>query len=180
MVKAIFLDRDGTINELVRGRENPKHVCPWYYSEFEFIHGVKEAIEIFRSLGFTIHVVTNQPDVDDGYTTEETMDVIHTLIKTELKVDTIQAARTRGTPEYKPNSGMLDNIINKWNVSKNRSWMIGDTWRDVVAGNKAGVKTIYLGNTYSSPEEHSGIEPDFIVKDLLEAALIINKEAKND
>jgi D-glycero-D-manno-heptose 1,7-bisphosphate phosphatase len=175
MVKAIFLDRDGTINELVHGRDNPKHVCPWYILEFNYIDGVDEAIKKFRSLGFSLHVVTNQPDVDDGYTTEETMDLIHQCIKTEFKVDTIQAARTRGTEDYKPNPGMLNKIIKEWHVTKERSWMIGDTWRDVVAGNRAGVKTIYLGDIYSAPSEWQQIKPDFYAKNLLEAANIIEQ-----
>ena len=175
MVKAIFLDRDGTINELVHGRENPKHVCPWYFAEFNYIDGVEEAIKGFRALGFSLHVVTNQPDVDDGYTTEDTMNAIHNCIKADLKVDTIQAARTRGTEEYKPNPGMLDKIIKEWHVSKERSWMIGDTWRDVVAGNRAGVKTIYLGDIYSAPEEWLHIKPDFYAKNLLEAVNIIQQ-----
>ena len=175
MVKAIFLDRDGTINELVHGRENPKHVCPWYFAEFNYIDGVEEAIKGFRALGFSLHVVTNQPDVDDGYTTEDTMNAIHNCIKADLKVDTIQAARTRGTEEYKPNPGMLNKIIKEWHVSKERSWMIGDTWRDVVAGNRAGVKTIYLGDIYSAPEEWLHIKPDFYAKNLLEAVNIIQQ-----
>ena len=175
MVKAVFLDRDGTINELVHGRDNPKHVCPWYFSEFNYIDGVEEAIKGLRSLGFSLHVVTNQPDVDDGYTTEDTMDVIHQTIKKELNVDTIQAARTRGTEEYKPNPGMLNKIIKEWHVTKERSWMIGDTWRDVVAGNRAGVKTIYLGDIYSAPSEWLHIKPDFYAKNLLEAVNVIQQ-----
>jgi D-glycero-D-manno-heptose 1,7-bisphosphate phosphatase len=175
MVKAIFLDRDGTINELVHGRENPKHVCPWYFSEFNYIDGVEEAIKKFRQLGFSLHVVTNQPDVDDGYTTEDTMNVIHQCLKNDLNVDTIQAARTRNTPEYKPNSGMLDKIIKEWMVTKERSWMIGDTWRDVVAGSKAGVKTIYLGAIYSAPDDYAHIKPDFCANNLLEASMIIEQ-----
>ena len=175
MVKAIFLDRDGTINELVHGRDDPKHVCPWYYAEFDFIDGVEEAIKKFRSLGYSLHVVTNQPDVDDGYTTEETMDAIHALVKNKLNVDTIQAARTRNTPEYKPNSGMLDKIIREWMVTKERSWMIGDSWKDVVAGHNAGVKTIYLGDIYNAPENYLHIKPDFYAKNLLQAADIIEQ-----
>lgn len=175
MVKAIFLDRDGTINKLVHGRDNPKHVCPWYYAEFEFIDGVEEAIKKLRHMGFSLHVVTNQPDVDDGYTTEETMDTIHLLIKNKLNVDTIQAARKRETPEYKPNSGMLEKVIREWMVSKERSWMIGDSWKDIVAGHNAGVKTIYLGDIYNAPEKYLHIKPDFYAKNLSEASNIIEQ-----
>jgi D-glycero-D-manno-heptose 1,7-bisphosphate phosphatase len=175
MVKAVFLDRDGTINKLIYGRENPKHVCPWEYSEFKFIHGTEDAIKKIRSLGFSLHVITNQPDIDDGYTTEETMQKIHDTIKQTLNVDTIQAARTRGTEEYKPNSGMLENIISKWMVSRNSSWMIGDTWKDVVAGHNAEVRTIYIGEIYSAPKEYLHITPNFYASNLLEAAKIIEQ-----
>ena len=171
----MFLDRDGTINKLVHGREDPKHVCPWHYAEFELIDGVEDAIKKFRSLGYSLHVVTNQPDVNDGYTTEEIMDAIHSSIKNRLKVDTIQAARTRNTPEYKPNPGMLNKIIKEWNVTAERSWMIGDSWKDIIAGHKAGVRTIYLGDIYSAPENHMHILPDYYAKDLLEAATIIEQ-----
>jgi len=174
-MKAIFLDRDGTINKLVHGREDPKHVCPWYYAEFELIDGVEDAIKKFRSLGYSLHLVTNQPDVDDGYTTEETMDAIHSYIKNNLKLDTIQAARTRNTPEYKPNPGMLNKIIKEWSVTTERSWMIGDSWKDIVAGDCAGVRTIYLGDIYSAPEKYMHIIPDFYAEDLLEAATIIEQ-----
>ena len=172
MVKAVFLDRDGTINKHVI-RDNPKHVAPWYYAEFEYIDGVPEAVAAIKRMGFTTHLVTNQPDVDDGLMTEETLDAIHLMLKNELKLDTIQAARTRHTPEYKPNPGMLENIIKKFNVSVNRSYMVGDTWRDVVAGHRAGVTTIYLGNGYHCPEEFKDIQPDHTVADLTEAAKII-------
>jgi histidinol-phosphate phosphatase family protein len=173
MVKAVFLDRDGTINKHIIGRPNPKHVAPWYYAEFEYIDGVPEAVAAIKRLGFTTHLVTNQPDVDDGYMTEETLDAIHLMLKNQLKLDTIQAARTRNTPEYKPNPGMLEKVIKDFNVSRNRSYMVGDTWRDIVAGHRAGVTTIYLGNGYNCPEEYKDIKPHHTVADLTEAAKII-------
>jgi D-glycero-D-manno-heptose 1,7-bisphosphate phosphatase len=174
-VKAIFLDRDGTINTLIRGRENPKHVCPWDYSEFRYIDGVKEAVDSFRACGYNIHVVTNQPDIDDGYTTEETMNKIHEDIANYLHVDSIQAARTRGTDTYKPNPGMINNVCKDFGVNREKSWMIGDTWRDVVSGHRAGVRTIYLGGAYVPPEEYKDIQPTHIAIDLKEAALIIQQ-----
>jgi len=178
MVKAIFLDRDGTINELVHrtgSHAAEGKVAPWYFSEFQYIEGVEEATKKFRSLGYSLHVVTNQPDIDDGYMTEDTLEVIHTCLKKDLNIDTIQAARTRGAEDYKPKPGMLNKIIREWMVSKERSWMIGDTWKDVVAGNTAGVKTIYIGDIYSAPEEWLHIKPDFYAKNLLEAVNIIQQ-----
>lgn len=169
MVKSIFLDRDGTINKLVPGRPDPKHVGPWYFSEFDYIDGVEEAVEILKRLGYSTHVVTNQPDVTDGLMTEDTLDIMHQALKQDLKVDTIQAAKIRNTPEYKPNNQMLENIIHEFKVTRERSYMIGDSWKDVVAGNRSGVKTIYLGEEYKCPEEYKDIQPDYIAKDLLSA-----------
>jgi len=177
-VKAVFLDRDGTINKLVHrtgSHAAEGKVAPWEFVEFEYIDGVNEAIRKFRSLGYSLHVVTNQPDVDDGYMTEETLNLIHDSLKKETNIDTIQSARTRGTEEYKPNPGMLNKIIKEWMVSKERSWMIGDTWRDVVAGHRAGVKTIYLGGVYEPNEKWPDIKPDYIANNLIEAANIIEQ-----
>lgn len=169
MVKAVFLDRDGTINKLVPGRPNPKHVGPWYFSEFDYIDGVEEAVEIIKRLGFSTHVVTNQPDVTDGLMTEDTLDIMHQVLKIDLKVDTISDARIRNSEDYKPNNGMLEKKIAEFKITRERSYMIGDTWKDVVAGHRSGVKTIYLGEEYKCPEEYKDIQPDFIAKDLLSA-----------
>lgn len=173
MVKAVFIDRDGTINKPVTGRENPYHISPWYYSEFEYIDGVEEAIQILKRNGFTTHVVTNQPDINDGYTTQETLDVINQMMKRDLNVDTISCAMTRNENTYKPNNGMLEKIIKEFVVTRDRSWMIGDSWKDIVAGYRSNVKTIYLGKEYKCPDEYAHIQPDYIVDNLLEAARTI-------
>ena len=169
MVKAVFLDRDGTINKLIHGRPNPKQVAPWYFAEFDYIDGVEEAIKTIKCLGFSTHVVTNQPDVDDGFMTEDTLDIIHQVLKQDLNVDTIQSARTRNTPEYKPNNQMLENVIKEFKVTRERSFMIGDSWKDIVAGNKSGLNTIFLGKEYECPIEYRYIRPNYICDNLLDA-----------
>lgn len=175
MVKAVFLDRDGTINKLIHGRPDPKHVGPWKFEEFEYIEGVPAAVRKLRDLGFTLHVVTHQPDVSDGLMEDMELKKMHDKLVSELKVDTLQAAFTRGSDHYKPNSAMLEDIIKQWNVTRDRSWIIGDSWKDVVAGHKAGVRTIYLGDIYSAPENYMHILPDYYAEDLLEAANIIEQ-----
>jgi D-glycero-D-manno-heptose 1,7-bisphosphate phosphatase len=175
MVKAVFLDRDGTINKLIKGRENPKHVGPWYYSEFDYIDGVEDAIYKIKRLGYTTHVVTNQPDVNDGYMTKETLDVMNQAMKKDLKVDTISCAMERNTPDYKPNNGMIEKVIKEFKVTRERSWMIGDSWKDIVAGKKSGLKTIYVGGIWDPPEEYKYIAPDYDAENLLESSKIIEQ-----
>ena len=172
MVKACFLDRDGTINKLISGRPDPKHVGPWKFEEFEYIKGVPEAIRKLRALGFTLHVVTNQPDADDGLMTHEELKKMHEKLAKDLSVDTIQSSFTRGHETYKPNTGMLEHIIKKWHVTRERSWMIGDSWKDIVAGHNAGVKTIYLGSVWDRPDQYPNIFPTHFATDLLDAELL--------
>jgi len=175
MVKAVFLDRDGTLNKLISGRSNPKHIGPWLFEEFEYIDGVEDAVKKIKRLGYTTHVVTNQPDVDDNLMTEQTLDLMHQTLKNDLKVDTIQAARTRNTPDYKPNNGMIEKIVKEFKVTRERSYMIGDTWKDVVAGYNSNLTTIYLGIVYECPEQYKNIQPNYICDNLLEASKIIEQ-----
>lgn len=175
MVKAVFLDRDGTINKLIHGRPDPKHVGPWKFEEFEYIDGVRQAVKKLRNLGFTLHVVTNQPDVKDGLMDIDTLYMMHEKLKNDLNVDTIQYCSNRDSIDYKPKTGMLDVIISKWHITKERSWMIGDSWKDIVAGHTAGLTTIYLGDVWDRPPHYCDVFPDFIAKDLLEATVIIEQ-----
>lgn len=180
MVRAVFLDRDGTINKLIHGRSNPKHVGPWKFEEFEYIDGVSEAIKKLRHMEFTLHVVTNQPDFHDGLMEFYELEQMHNKIKNDLNVDTIQFCSYRDTLDYKPGVGMLERIIKGWNVTRERSWMVGDSWKDIVAGHNSGLKTIYLLNgapRYSCPEKYN-IVPDYFAENLLEAAMIIEDEVK--
>lgn len=171
MVKAVFLDRDGTINKLVN--RGTKQVAPWYYAEFDYIDGVEEAIPLIKRMGYTTHVVTNQPDVKDGFMTQDTLDVMNQVLKKDLRVDTISCAMERNTEDYKPNNGMLEKIIKSFNVNRDRSWMIGDSWKDIVAGSKSNIPTIYLGKEYNPPEEYKDIQPNYMADNLLDAVNII-------
>lgn len=172
MVKAVFLDRDGVINQLVN--RGTKQVAPWLVKDFAYINGSIDAVQQIKLMGYTTHVVTNQPDVDDGLMTEDSLNTIMSMIKLDMNVTTISVARTRNTDDYKPNNGMIEKIINEFKVTRQRSIMIGDSWKDIVAGNKSGLITIFIGEDYTCPDEkYKHIKPDYMRDSLIDSISLI-------
>lgn len=149
--KAIFLDRDGTINKMVGFVTKPE--------QFELIEGAAEAIKAINKSGFLAIVVTNQPVIARGDCTFEELQTIHDKMETELGkvgafVDAIYVCphhTDKGfegeRPEYKcncdcrkPKPGLLLQAAKDFNIDLAESYMIGDSHRDVEAGENAGVK----------------------------------------
>lgn len=149
--KAIFLDRDGTINEMVGFVTKPE--------QFELIEGAAEAIKAINKSGYLAIVVTNQPVIARGDCTFEELQTIHDKMETELGkvgafVDAIYVCphhTDKGfegeRPEYKchcdcrkPKPGLLLQAAKDFNIDLSESYMIGDSHRDVEAGENAGVK----------------------------------------
>lgn len=149
--KAIFLDRDGTINKMVGFVTKPE--------QFELIEGAAEAIKTINKSGYLAIVVTNQPVIARGDCTFEELQTIHDKMETELGkvgafVDAIYVCphhTDKGfegeRPEYKcncdcrkPKPGLLLKAAKDFNIDLSESYMIGDSHRDVEAGENAGVK----------------------------------------
>ncbi len=149
--KAIFLDRDGTINKMVGFVTKPE--------QFELIEGAAEAIKSINKSGYLAIVVTNQPVIARGDCTFEELQTIHDKMETELGktgafVDAIYVCphhTDKGfegeRPEYKcncdcrkPKPGLLLQAAKDFNIDLSESYMIGDSHRDVEAGENAGVK----------------------------------------
>lgn len=149
--KAIFLDRDGTINKYVGFLRN--------IDDFELIEGVAEAIKLINQSGYLAIVVTNQPVIARGEVTWEELNMIHKKMATLLGkegayVDGIYICPHHPDkgfegerPEYKidcdcrkPKPGLLLQAAKDFNIDLSESYMIGDSRRDVEAGENAGVK----------------------------------------
>lgn len=160
--KAIFLDRDGTINKYVGFLTKPE--------EFDLLPGVAEAIRQINHSGYLCIVVSNQPVIARGDCTFEELEIIHEKMETLLGkegvfVDAIYYCPHHPDkgfegerPEYKfdcncrkPKPGLLLQAAKDWNIDLSQSYMIGDSERDVAAGNAAGCKQSYFLNT-NEPE----------------------------
>jgi D-glycero-D-manno-heptose 1,7-bisphosphate phosphatase len=173
--KAVFLDRDGVINQSVV--RNGKPYPPDSVQSFEFLPGVVQAAKLLKDTGFLLIVVTNQPDVRTGIQKKEVVEAMHAIVQQELKVDDIKVCFHVDSDQCscrKPKPGMLLQASKEFQIDLQNSYMIGDRWRDIEAGKNAGCRTILIENNYN---EKTADKPDFTVLSLSEAAsCIISKK----
>ncbi|GHV04436.1 histidinol phosphate phosphatase [Spirochaetia bacterium] len=166
--RAVFLDRDGTINKLNGFITRPE--------ELELIDGAAEAIRKINSAGYLAIVITNQPVIARGDVSLEDLENIHRKMETELGkagayVDDIffcphhpDKGFTGERPEYKidcecrkPKPGMILQAATKYNIDLTQSFMVGDDIKDVQAGLAAGCKTALLKNDITDLKEFAGL-----------------------
>lgn len=158
--KAVFLDRDGTINKYVGFLRKAE--------QFELINGVAEAIKRINISGYLAIVVTNQPVIARGEVTVEELEQIHCKMETLLGKEGAYVDRIYYCPHHphkgfdgevaelkidcdcrKPKPGMLWKASQEFNIDLNQSFMIGDGENDVKAGTAAGCKSVLIGDKES-------------------------------
>jgi D-glycero-D-manno-heptose 1,7-bisphosphate phosphatase len=174
--KAIFLDRDGVINKakVING----KPFAPNYLNEIILFPNLKNILNILKGLGYLIIVITNQPDVKRKKTSLETVIKINKFIKKFLPVDDIFICFHDNDEKCecrKPRPGNILLAAKLYNINLKDSYMIGDTWKDISAGRKAGCKTIFFDHGYNlkKPKNY-----DFLVKSMKEIIKIISIKNK--
>jgi len=143
-IKTIFLDRDGVIN----------NDTGYLYKveDCKFINGVFEACQYFKSLGYQIIIVTNQSGISRGYFSEKDFQIISDWMIDQFQANNINILdifHCPHAPKYKcdcrkPEPGMFILAKNKYNIDMNKSWMIGDSERDITAANLAGIQNTIL------------------------------------
>ena len=147
--KAIFLDRDGVINEVLNERVK-------FVNEPEqlfILDGVATAIKKFNDARYKVFVVTNQGGIGLGYMTTEQLERIHEQMKKDLakegaRIDDIAFCPHKpyeGCPCRKPSPKMLLDLAMKHQIDLKRSYMVGDRAPDIEAGQRAGTKTVHIG-----------------------------------
>ena len=178
----IFLDRDGVINRNMDSNPTVK--------DFELLDGVAEAIKKINKSDYLSVVVTNQPMVAKGFVTIEEVETTHKKMETLLGNERAFVNAIYYCPHHpekgfegeipelkidcecrKPKAGMLYKATEDLNIDLERSWMIGDSERDIKAGNLAGCKTIFIS-------DNKNVTADFYAKNLLEAINIIMEKNK--
>lgn len=184
-MKAVFLDRDGTINKEVNVLRDLK--------QLKILPKVGEAIKSFNRLGFLVIVITNQAVVARGWLTEKEVDHIHGIMIKRLsrkgaKIDAIYYCPHHpegNLKKYriscrcrKPNPGMILEAAKKFKIDFKKSFMIGDHTRDILAGKNAKLKTIIVRTGHAGKDGHYDVKPDFVAKNLFEAVKIVKKYAK--
>lgn len=146
MNKAVFIDRDGVINELIN-RDGGKY-SPRLVKDFHIFPFVPGAMKQIRDAGYLVVVVTNQPDISRGFLKQEVLDEMHQILRTLCQVDAIYVCPHDNSDAClcrKPLPGMLLEAASDLSIDLNSSWMIGDRDSDIQAGQRAGCRTIMIG-----------------------------------
>ena len=188
------MDRDGIINELVYNPELGTIDSPLNPRQVKLVFGIKELLNSVLKKGFIGIIISNQPAIGLGKTTLKNHQKIINKIQREFKNKGIKIdsqfycfhhpfAKLRKYKKAcncrKPAIGLFEEAVKELNIDLSKSWMIGDGVDDVIAGKKAGCKTILLANISASEnlriiEKQLGkIKPDFIIKKLVDAIDII-------
>lgn len=176
MPRAVFLDRDGVINRAVVRDGNP--YPPANLGEMEILPGVSEALVSLHDAGFMLIVVTNQPDVARGTTPMAVVEEINNYLAHCLPLDEFRTCyhdSGDGCDCRKPLPGALLDSARQNGIDLGKSYMVGDRWRDIEAGQRAGCKTFFIDYGYAEKQPES---VDFRVRSLNEAAHIILGELK--
>ena len=173
MKRAVFLDRDGVLNSVLL-KEGVPHP-PENVEDLKVLPGVLEALSIFKKLNYEIVVVTNQPDVSRERVSREIVDSLNISLGKMLEIghfyvcphDDLDHCSCR-----KPSPGLLTEAAKDLGIDLSTSFMIGDRWRDVGAGQSAGCVSYFIDYSYT---EKMPDQPFISVKSLLEAARHIER-----
>ena len=179
MKRAVFLDRDGTINI--------EKEYLYRAEDFEFIPGVPEAIRLLNEAGIMVVVVTNQSGVARGYYTEEDVESLHRHIAGKLEVSGAHVDVWLYCPHHpsgrgsyalpcdcrKPLPGMLHEAAARYDIDLENSIMIGDKLADIEAGTAAGCRTILVRTGYGADEEQHAGSHTVVCDNLLTAVKLL-------
>ena len=166
--KAVFLDRDGVLNEAVI--KNNKPYPPATLDALRIPDDVTESLHQLKKAGFLLIGATNQPDVARGTTDQSVVESINNKLMETLPLDEIRVCYHDDKDECqcrKPLPGLLLDAAKSYQIDLDQSFMIGDRWKDIEAGQRAGCKTIWIKQAYD--EKEPTVAPDFIAKTLAEA-----------
>ena len=187
MNKAIFLDRDGTINI----EKDYIYKC----EDLVFEEGSVEALKTFKNLGYILIVVSNQSGIARGYFTEEDLKAFNNNMNEKLKEKSVEITEfyccphhPDGLAEYKkvcdcrkPNNKMLEDAIKKYNIDREKSYMIGDKVSDIGAGLKSKLKTVLVKTGYGLKDmEKIDKNETLVCENLKNFSEILKREKLNE
>jgi D-glycero-D-manno-heptose 1,7-bisphosphate phosphatase len=168
---AVFLDRDGVLNEavVVNGRPHP----PASVDDTRLIAGVEEACARLHAEGFSLVCITNQPDIARGSATASSVGAINDRISDALGLDAVATCPhddDAGCACRKPAPGLILDAAATLGLDLERSVVVGDRWKDVEAGRRAGCATVFIDHGYDEPRPQ---RPDAVAASLAAAVPFI-------
>ena len=182
--RAVFVDRDGTLNREV------DHLCR--AEQFELLPGVEAAVRRLNRAEYRVCVVTNQPVLARGECSEAELRRIHNKMETLLGAAGAFVDRIDYCPHHpdkgfdgevaelkvacdcrKPATGLIDTAAAALNVARERSWLVGDSSADMLAAQRAGVRSILVETGYAGLDHKHPVTPDYVMPDFAAAVSFI-------
>ncbi len=186
MIKAIFLDRDGVINEPAFNAERNVYEPPYRKEDLSLYPDVIDALKNFSAMGYKLFLVSNQPDYAKGITSLENLKEVHEELERRFGESGIRFEKyfycyhhPEGlVPEYsivcecrKPGNLFVRQAVEEYAIDTDASWFIGDRDKDIICGRNSGLKTIWIKNDREMIADEA--RADFEAEDLMEASEII-------
>ena len=171
---AVFLDRDGTVNEEVHYLHQAE--------QLRLLPGAAEAIRLLNESGIPVFLVTNQAGIGRGYYDEPAMRAVHSALEDELAAHGAHLDAIYHCPHHpdagcacrKPNPGLLIQAAEEHDIDLEHSFVIGDKASDLEAGVRVGCLPVLVRTGYGATEEPEsrdrGVRPQYVGHDLLDAA----------
>lgn len=165
--RAIFLDRDGVLNQAIikAGKPYP----PANLDELVIPDEVPIVLNSLKKAGFLLIGATNQPDVARGTTQKAIVEAINAQLLAVLPLEDILVCYhddTDGCTCRKPEPGLLLQAATQYNIDLSASFMVGDRWKDIDAGHRAGCRTIWLDAGYAEPSPNP--PADYTIQTLMD------------
>lgn len=163
---AVFFDRDGVLIDALPVDGKPGAIS--HVDDLNYTRDAARVCEALRAAGLPLFVFTNQPDVGRGLVDQADIEAINDAVQAELGIDDVAVAWSGddADPLRKPNPGMLLQLAERHGLDLARSVAVGDRWRDVEAGRRAGTRTVLIDRGW---QEQQADRPDLVVDELGDA-----------
>jgi D-glycero-D-manno-heptose 1,7-bisphosphate phosphatase len=183
MNRALFLDRDGIVDELVYYTSSDEWESPRRVEDVQMIDGVTAPLQRLADAGWLLFIVTNQPSFAKGKTSLEELHAVHELVVRRLGVPITRTylcfhQATDRCECRKPSPYFLHEAAREFDVDLAHSWMVGDQDSDLATGRAAGCRVALIEHP-GSAHKRGRIEPDLRVRDLEELSSVLGSDPIN-
>src|SRR5215207_9175497 len=162
MKKAVFIERDGVLNEVQPGPKN--QIAPLTLEEFKVRKDAEPSLAKLKKAGFVLIVTSNQPGLSRGYQSRRELDRMHDMVRREFPIDDIMVCphdEADHCPCRKPRPGLLIEAAFKWHLNLDQSYVISDKWQDAEAARTAGCTSLLIHSPWVGK-----VHRDFVLPDL--------------
>ena len=175
MKRAVFIERDGILNEV---KEGPKHpISPLTLEEFKVDPKAKSPLKVLHDAGFVLIVTTNQPGLSRGYQSRRELEHMHDILRRTFPIDDIFLCphdETDECPCRKPRPGLMIEAAFKWHLNLDHSYVISDRWYDSEAARTAGCTSLLIDSPWIGQGHHDFVLPD--LKTVVQKIIQVKKQ----